>query len=162
MSTATIVGIALLVLGFVLIGVELHIPGFGVFGIAGIVSLCVGIIMVSKSVEQGVMIAIGCIVVIAVMATIVITNMNKKSSKSPIVLNEKLENGTAPIGEEDLQYLVGKEGVCVTDLRPLGIASFDGVELSVKSKGGKYLVHDQKIKVVGIVENKIIVELNEI
>ena len=46
-------GILLLVLGFVLIGIEMVLPGFGAPGISGIVSLTAAVLIIEDTVEQG-------------------------------------------------------------------------------------------------------------
>ena len=51
-------GILLLVLGFVLIGIEMVLPGFGAPGISGIVSLTASVIIMADSVEQGLMMTV--------------------------------------------------------------------------------------------------------
>ena len=155
MEITTIIGIVLLVLGIILVGLEMHIPGFGICGIGGIISLGLGIVLTANTIEQGIMLAIGIVVIIAVMFTIFIISMN---SKSPIVLKDELKGETQYIGSDDLEYLIGREGECVTDLRPMGTARFDGVELSVKSMGGKHVVHGSRVRVIDIADNKIIVE----
>ena len=84
--------------------------------------------------------------------------MNSIKIQSPIVLKDELKGETQYIGSDDLEYLIGREGECVTDLRPMGTARFDGVELSVKSMGGKHVVHGSRVRVIDIADNKIIVE----
>ena len=158
MEITTIIGIVLLVLGIILVGLEMHIPGFGICGIGGIISLGLGIVLTANTIEQGIMLAIGIVVIIAVMFTIFIISMNSNKIKSPIVLKDELKGETQYIGSDDLEYLIGREGECVTDLRPMGTARFDGVELSVKSMGGKHVVHGSRVRVMDIADNKIIVE----
>ena len=72
MEITTIIGIVLLVLGIILVGLEMHIPGFGICGIGGIISLGLGIVLTANTIEQGIMLAIGIVVIIAVMFTIFI------------------------------------------------------------------------------------------
>ena len=47
-----IVGIILLIAGFILIGIELVIPGFGAPGISGIISLTGGILLSSQTTQN--------------------------------------------------------------------------------------------------------------
>ena len=44
MTPFEIIGIVLLIAGFVLVGIEMAVPGFGLPGISGIISLVLGII----------------------------------------------------------------------------------------------------------------------
>ena len=75
MEVTTIIGIVLLVLGIILVGLEMHIPGFGICGIGGIISLGLGIVLTANTIEQGIMLAIGIVVIIAVMFTIFIISI---------------------------------------------------------------------------------------
>lgn len=158
MSTVTIAGIVLLVAGFILVGVEIYLPGFGVPGISGIACLVIGVFLTAKTVEQGILITIIVIVILAVMLTIFILAIQSKKISSSIILNEELKNNPEYIGEEDLKYLISKEGVALTDLKPFGKGSFDGIELDVKSYDGKFIKHDTRIKIVGIKDRALVVK----
>jgi len=85
-----IIGILLLIAGFVLVGIEMAIPGFGAPGLGGIVCLIAGIICSADSFEQGLSITIIVVVVLAVMLTIIMLVLKKVTP--PIVL-EKSEAG---------------------------------------------------------------------
>jgi membrane-bound ClpP family serine protease len=92
------------------------------------------------------------------MLTIFILVIRSKRIGSPIILNDELKNNPEYIGEDDLKYLISKEGVALTDLRPFGKGSFDGVELDVKSNNGKFITHDTRIKIVGIKDKTLSVK----
>lgn len=158
MSTATITGIVLLVFGFILVGVEIYLPGFGVPGISGIACLVIGVFLTAKTMEQAFLFTIIVIVILAVMLTIFILVIRSKRVSSTIILNDELKNNPEYIGEEDLKYLISKEGVALTDLRPFGRGSFDGIVLDVKSSDGKFIKHDTRIKIVGIKDKTLSVE----
>lgn len=160
MNTAMIVGIIFLAVGFILIGIEICIPGFGISGIGGIICLCAGIILTAETMEQGIMITIIVIAALAVMVTVLILIINSHRTRLPIVLMDEVKRNSEYIGEEDLKYLIQKEGIAVTDLRPFGKGRFDGVELSVKSMDGKFIKHDSDIKIVGIKDNTLLVSTN--
>lgn len=53
MGTLEIIGIILLIAGFVLAGIEMYLPGFGLPGILGGACLILGIIFTAKTIEQG-------------------------------------------------------------------------------------------------------------
>lgn len=157
MSTPMIVGIIFLVAGFILVGIEIYIPGFGISGIAGIICLCAGVVLTAETIEQGIMITIIVIAALAVMVTVLILIMNSHKTKLPIVLMDEVKKNSEYIGEDDLKFLIHKEGVAITDLRPFGKGHFDGVELSVKSVDGKFIKHDSDITIIGIKDNTLLV-----
>ena len=155
MDILIILGIVLLIAGFILIGIEMVVPGFGLPGISGIVCLIAGIILTAKDVEQGLTITVIVIVILAVMLTMVMVIL--KRVKSPIVLDEKLQNEHGFLNASDLEYLVGKEGTAVTDLKPGGKCRIEGIEFDVRSEGN-FLEKGTKVKISRIHEKTIMVQ----
>lgn len=155
MEPMVILGIGLLILGFILICVEVVIPGFGAPGIAGIVSLVAGIFLVSKTVEQGIMITIIVIVILAILVTLVFTMLQKRKFGSPIILDEEVKNGEK-LENSDMDYLLQKKGVAITDMRPMGKGDFDGIVLDVYSETG-YISKGEAIVIDKIVQKKLVV-----
>ena len=135
MEPMVMIGIGLLILGFVLICVEVVMPGFGAPGIAGILSLIAGIFLVSKTVEQGILITILVIVILAILVTILFTLLQKRKLGSPIILDEEITGGEK-LESSDLAYLLQKKGVAITDMRPMGKGDFEGIVLDVYSEAG--------------------------
>lgn len=156
MTTFEIIGIVLLLAGFLLVGIEMVLPGFGLPGISGILCLVGGIILTAKSVSGGIVMAIIIIVILGIMLAVVMTVLGSKKMKSPIVLREDVKGEQGFLSSSDLEYLVGKEGVAATDLRPAGKGNFDGVEFDILS-GGNYILKGQSITICKIRDNKLIV-----
>lgn len=148
-------GIVLLIAGFILVGIEMVIPGFGISGISGIVCLIAGILMTAKDVEQGLTITVIVVVILAVMLTIIM--MVLKKVKSPIVLEEKLQQEQGFLNASDLEYLVGKEGMTTTDLKPGGKCRVEDVEFDVRSEG-TFLEKGTRVRISRIHEKAIIVD----
>lgn len=154
MDTLLVLGVGLLIAGFVFVGIEMVVPGFGFPGISGIVCLIGGIILTAKDVEQGLTITVVVVVLLAVMLTIVMVVL--KRIKSPIVLEEKLQNDQGFLNASDLEYLVGKEGVVTTDLKPGGKCRVEDVEFDVRSEGS-FLEKGTKVRISRIHEKTIMV-----
>ena len=150
------IGIALLLVGFILIGIEMGIPGFGLPGISGILCLIAGIVMTAETVSEGVVLAIIIIILLAVMLAVGMTLLGSSKRKPPIVLKEEVKGKHGFLNSSDLEYLVGKEGVAATDLHPAGKGSFDGIEFDVLSEG-KYIVKGSNIRISRVKENKLMV-----
>jgi len=149
-----IFGIALLVAGFLLIAVEMLIPGFGLPGISGIICLVAGIIMTADTVEQGLTITVVVIVLLAVMMTVIMTVLKKV--KPPIVLQDEMNAENGYLNTSDLEYLVGKEGVASTDLKPAGKCNVEGVEFDVRAES-RYVVRGTKVQINRVHENTLMV-----
>ena len=152
------VGILLFIAGFILVGIEMVVPGFGFPGISGIICLIAGILLTAKDIEQGLTITVIVVVILAVMLTVVM--MVLKRVKSPIVLEEKLQQEQGFLNASDLEYLVGKEGITTTDLKPSGKCRVDGVEFDVRSEGN-FLKKGTKVRISRIHENNIMVNSME-
>ena len=148
------VGILLFIAGFILVGIEMVVPGFGFPGISGIICLIAGILLTAKDIEQGLTITVIVVVILAVMLTVVM--MVLKRVKSPIVLEEKLQQEQGFLNASDLEYLVGKEGIATTDLKPSGKCRVEGVEFDVRSEGN-FLVKGTKVRISRIHEKNIMV-----
>jgi len=156
MTPFEIIGIVLLIAGFVLVGIEMAVPGFGLPGISGIISLVLGIILTADTVSEGIIMAIIVIVILGIMLAVAMTILGSKKVKSPMVLREDVKGEQGFLESSDLEYLVGKEGVAATDLRPAGKGSFDGIEFDILS-GGNYIKKGQKIVISRVRDNKLIV-----
>lgn len=155
MSEWIIVGIILLIAGFILIGVELVVPGFGAPGISGIICLAGGILLTAQTVEQGLTITVIVVVLLAVMLTIALVVL--KRVKAPIVLEEELKADRGYLNSSDLEYLVGKEGIAATDLRPSGKCDIEGIEFDVRAES-RYIEKGTKVYISRIHENTIMVK----
>ena len=157
MDGLLVIGILLLIAGFILVGTEMVLPGFGVPGISGIICLVAGIILTADTVEEGLTITLVVIVLLAVMFTIILALLHMKKIKPPIVLQEELKAEKGYLSSSDLEYLMGKEGVTVTDLRPAGKCNIDGVEFDVRSEG-KYIAKGSNVRISRIQGNTLIIK----
>ena len=155
MEPLAVLGIILIITGFVLVGIEMVVPGFGAPGITGIICLVGGILFTAKDVEQGLTITVLVVVVLAVMLTIAMTVL--KRVKAPFILDTEIKAEKGYINAEDLEYLVGKEGIAVTDLRPAGKCDIEGVEFDVRTEG-RYIERGSKVRISRIHEHMIIVK----
>jgi membrane-bound ClpP family serine protease len=152
-----ILAIILFIAGFVLIGIEMVVPGFSVPGIAGIVCLLIGIFLVSDTVVEGAIITIIILALLAAMLAIILGLFSKAKIKSPIILKDQQDKDKGFISSNDLQYLLGKHGVAITDLRPSGTGNFDGIEFDVISEG-KYIPKDTRLIIYKVQGSKLIVK----
>lgn len=157
MATLEVVGLMLIILGLILIFIEMLLPGFGAPGILGSICSIVGVVLFAKSVEQGLTIAIIIVVIIALMMTMVVLFFYKGKDKSPIKLQEKLETPEEFLNSSDVEYLVGKKGVAITDLRPAGKCDVDGVTFDVRSEGS-FITKNSQVQIVRVQGNTLIVK----
>lgn len=157
MTVYEMIGIILLLVGFILVGIEMTIPGFGLPGVSGIVCLVVGIILTAKNVSVGIVMAIVVIVILGIMLAVIMTILSSKKMKSPIVLREDVKGEQGFLNSSDLEYLIGREGNATTDLRPAGKGNFDGIEFDILSSGN-FIKKGKHIIISRVKDNKLIVE----
>ena len=157
MEALTIIGIILLVAGFVLAAVELTMPGFGLPGISAIICLIVGIFFIADTIEEGILITVVVIVVLGILMTIIMGLLAKRKIKSPIILDTDVKAEDSHLNSSDLEYLVHREGVAVTDLRPAGRGNFDGIDLDISSDGS-YIERGTPVVIDRVSEKRLIVK----
>lgn len=155
MDTMVILGILLLVAGFILVGIEMCIPGFGAPGISGIACLVGGILLTAQNIEQGLTITMIVVVILAVMLTLILLIL--KRVKPPFILEEDLKATPEYLNASDLEYLVGKEGIASTDLKPSGKCDIEGVEFDVRAES-RYIKKGTRVKISRIHENAIMIK----
>lgn len=155
MEPLVALGVVLFIAGFILVGVEMAIPGFGAPGISGIVCLVGGIVCTADTVEEGLTLIVLVVVILAVMMTVAMILL--KRVKSPVILDTEIKASNGYISVSDLEYLVGKEGIAVTDLRPAGKCSIEDVEFDVRTEG-RYIMRGNRVIISRIHENMIMVK----
>ena len=152
-----VLGIILFIVGFILLGVEMVVPGFGVLGVSGIACLVIGLFLTADTVEEGIIILLIVLALLAIMFAIILKLLSSGKLKSPIILKDELTTESGFISSNDLNYLLGKEGKAVTDLRPAGRGSFDGVEFNIMSES-KFITKDTSIVIYKVEGSKLIVK----
>ena len=157
MEVIQILGIIVLVLGIVLVGIEFYLPGFGFPGIFGCLCVLAGIFLTGRDTSERLTVGIITIVIVAVMLLVSVILFSSGKLKSPIRLETDLQGKDLFLEEKDMEYLIGKKGVAVSDLRPAGKGEFDGVLLDVESSA-YYIKKDASLIITEIRNNKIIVK----
>lgn len=156
MEPLILAGIILLITGFILVGIEMVLPGFSAPGISGIICLVAGIFCLADSVMEGVIITIGVLVVLGILMAVLLWLMSHGKIKTPIVLEEEQKRTEGYLSSSDLNYLLGKSGTAVTDLRPAGIAKFDDIKFDVMSDGS-YITNGAAVKIIRVEGSKLVV-----
>ncbi len=147
----------LLCIGFVLVVVEIFIPGFGAPGIIGGICLIAGVILKANNALEALIMVVVIISLLAVALSISLHSAAKgRISKSKLILKD-VSTTVESLSSEDLNFYVNKKGIAKTVLRPAGIAEFDGVRLNVVSDGD-FIAAGSEILVDHVEGNKIVVK----
>ena len=158
--------ITLLSIGVVLIVIEIFVPGFGVFGIMGILSTIGGIIarVVGKGLSAVTIVAyVGYLIILVGVVSLIAFGIMVWSAKKGLLSRTSIfSNSTAlpaghTAGTPDYSFLVGKIGSAITDLNPGGKIVVDAKTYSVISNG-EYVYSNTPVKVVSCEGAKIVVK----
>lgn len=151
-----ILGIFLLVAGFVFVGIETVVPGFGAPGILGICCLVAGVFLMADTVQAAIIIIAVVIVLLAILIFTLITLLSKGKLKTPLILNDKMNKEEGYISSTDLQYLIGKKGTAATDLHPAGRVKIENVEFDVISDG-MFIEKGSQVEIYKISNSSLVV-----
>ncbi len=152
----SIVSAIIFVIGMAMLVAEVFQPGFGFFGIGGIICLIVDIIITADTIAEGLIMAAVLFVLVALLLMLSAFLVSKGYLPKKLVLTDATDSQSGFSGVEDMQYLLGKEGKAVTDLRPAGMMDMDGVRLDVVSRGD-YIRSGSTVEVVEVESNRIVV-----
>lgn len=157
MDFLLILGAILLTAGFILAGIEMVLPGFGIPGVLGALSLVGGVLLTADTVEEGLILTGIVLVVLVIMLAVIVLLLSKGKIHSNVILDESLSTEKGYISSNDLRYLLGKKGRADTDLKPSGRGDFEGVTFDITSEG-KYIPKGKEIIITKVEGSKLIVK----
>ena len=147
-----IVIVTVLVLGLILLFAEVAIvPGFGVAGILGVLALGAG--AVAAWTELGPVWGGITGVTSLVAAVVMLIWLPKSRAGKRLVLQH--DHGDA-VSQEDRTPLLGRRGITVTPLRPVGRVRFGADEVDVITEG-EYIESDQEVEVMVVEGARVVV-----
>ena len=155
-SNITVWSVLLFVVGIVLLVIELHMPGFGVFGVLGVIVLIVDVFITAKTFTQGLIMTAVLFVIVVVLMAVLASFASKGRLPKGLTLKESTSAELGFSGAEDMKYLIGKTGMAVTVLRPVGNVDFDGVRLDVVT--GANILRAAPRGVIEVEGNRIVVK----
>ncbi|WP_352400276.1 NfeD family protein [Anaerotignum sp.] len=135
----------LAILGLVLVFAEMLIPGFGVFGILGIISLLCSTVLAAKM--YGTIVFLFMLLSLIVLFFAMLLIAKKSGLYNKVILHDRQE--AQDFDESQLAGLIGKIGITQSTLRPFGIAEIDDKSIDVCSLGD-FIDRGKKVKVVQI------------
>ena len=158
--------VLLLALGLIMMLVEiLIIPGFGIAGIGSLILLGAGVYL--SWIRLSLAWSIGATVASISLIILSIVLLKKSGLSGSMVLKRRVGDSVHPpdAGEqakaqgkkEDSVVCVGETGLAISDLRPAGIANFQGRRLNVLTDG-TYLRKNTRVKIIRVEGNRIFVE----
>ena len=155
--------LVLLIVGMIFIYIEEFIPGFGFFGIVGIVLSVLAIILRVLQGDGDPIIQIFTLVIFQAILTglgltlVVVLSKLGILNKSWLVQNNTAVAPDFSAGTQNYNHLIGLEGIVVTDLRPIGKAKFGDDVYDVETNS-MYVETGNKVIVKSVEGFKVIVK----
>lgn len=144
-------------IGLLFILIDGKFLGDGTLGIIGIIAMVVSVALTAPNFTAGLYAIIG-LVFGAMLSLSFLKFLPRRQVWSKLMLKDRLTNeeGYTTINEEYLT-LVGKKGVCVTDLRPVGTVRIDEKDYSCVSEG-QWIHKGTIVEVADVDGTKILVK----
>lgn len=153
----TVLTVLLLIIGFGLVFLEMHIPGFGIPGVIGAIFLVLAVVLTAQNFAQALVMALGILAILGIMLGVVLTFFTKGKLFKPLILSDEQKKEHGYISSSDLDYLLGKRGIAITDLRPAGSVDINGVKFDVISDG-EYISVGTKVEIFKVSGVKLLVK----
>ena len=154
--------ILLLCLGVILCIIEAVIPGFGFFGIAGILCEIGGIVV--HAVVSGSAIQVFCLILIIVLITLLLFLIFVNSAKHGMLAKSAIVETKTSLpkdyrekAENQLKTLIGKEGITLTECRPVGKIKI-GQDTYEAQSIGSVIGKGEVIRITAIEDARIMID----
>ncbi len=145
--------VVLAILGLVMLFAEILMPGFGLFGILGTISLFGSLVLTYRLYGMVTFLIMLAAMVVIFFAMLYIAK--KSGLYNKVILKDKQE--AKDFDESVLQGLLGQVGITQSTLRPFGVAEFDGKMVDVCSQGD-FIDRGEKVQVVQITGKTVTVK----
>ena len=156
-----IICLVCLTIGLVLLAIECFVPGFGVFGILGILFCTFGLVfmIVMGGTWRQFLFVFGLVIIVATAIVLIAIRSARFGaiSKSPLVQNETALPEDYSSNEKNYSYLIGKIGVTETACKPIGKVNIEGQLYSVITNG-EYINKNKEIFVSEVDGTTIVVK----
>jgi membrane-bound serine protease (ClpP class) len=143
-----------------LLAVEIFVPGFGLFGIAGIVCLACGIVLAAYDTQQA-FISLGIALLVAVVIVAVAAKyFGRRGLWNRFILRDEQKTEDGYVSVPSRSALIGRTGRALTPLRPSGTAQFGDERVDVVTQG-EYISPGTAVTVIQAEGARIVVRKAE-
>lgn len=148
--------LALFVVGLILLIIEGMVPGFGLPGIGGISFVILGIVLAMDNLKTAI-ISLSVAIIVTTIVSIYLIKLGYRSKLfNNIILSSTLNKEKGYVSVNTMDYLMDKDGITISELRPTGFIEIDGEKYDALSEGG-FLLKNTPVKVVKVEGSKIFV-----
>ena len=150
--------LGLLLLGIAFLLIEIFVPGFGVFGVMGLFSIAIAAVITITTMENGVMIVVSGVVILAAIGYVAIEAAKKFGVYGKLILKDTLDNDDE--AENLKNSLVGTQGTVKTPLKPHGKVDFNGTVTEAYCDGD-FIPAGEKVEAYKVYANNLYVKKTE-
>ncbi len=151
-----VIAIVLFAAGFILVGIEMFMPGFGAAGGCGLVCLFLGIVFTARSVAEGLVLSLILIGGVGIILSILLFSASRGRLSHKLILRSETRSEEGYVAVPSYSEYLGKIGTALTDLHPSGIVLIDGKRLDVITEGG-YLRSGSRVEILRVEGSRVIV-----
>ena len=147
--------IVLLVSGLTLVGAEVFIPG-GILGTIGGLALFGAAItgFVVFGPVTGGYIAVGILFLVGIVIALWIKFFPRSFIGRKMTVSADLADSKGT--EDDIEELLGRDGIAISQLRPAGFAEIDGRRVDVVTQG-EMIESNERIRVIDVESNRVVI-----
>ena len=141
--------VLLVIVGIFLMGVEGIIPGFGVFGISGIVCSLLGLFLMADDLKTGLIYVAFFVVCLPFLIPLLVKLLKKSSFSQKLIDSSSLrtrEGYTAKNNYHD--SFIGLYGQSLSPLRPSGSVLLENGQKIDVVTDGSYIEKEERVKVI--------------
>jgi membrane-bound serine protease (ClpP class) len=170
LELASIIEILLFIIGVILIVLEIFvIPGFGIFGILGIIFMVGGLFLglisdfhlIDWNIISLAIIQLGLTFLFtAIVVFFLLKFLPKTEIWNKLILNAQVASKSGYGAKAAFEHLVGIQGVAFTDLRPSGTALINGNRVDVVTEGD-FIKNGTEIIVKSVEGSKVVVDIKK-
>ncbi len=158
MSPAALM-IVLMLTGVILLGAEIYVPG-GVLGTFGALSLIASVVVGFSIGPLAGWTGLGGIILLGVIGAYFWMQVFPRSTAGKR-LTLDYDGSTFTTRSTQSEGYLGRVGVAQTELRPSGLATFDGRRVDVIAEHGEWLAAGTHVRVIRVSGSRIYVEADE-
>ena len=148
--------IAIFVLGLILIFIEIMMPGFGIAGIGGIISLVLGVVFAMGSLEVAIKSLSLAIIVTFAIGMFMVKKGMKTNLFNSLKLNNSLSSEEGFLSVDTANLNVGDICLTKTVMKPTGFIEYMDVKYEAISVDG-YIDKNVEVEVSKVEKSKIYV-----
>ena len=148
--------LSLLTIGYILLLVEIFVPG----GVIGVIGGALVVFGCYKAFGLGAGWGFGSLAFSVLVTLVMVKGFLRSRAAHGLVLDGE-EPKTWKAAEKGLSALLGREGLTISPLRPAGLAEIDGQRVDVVADG-EFLAEGVIVRVAEVEGNRVVVEAVEI